>query len=152
MVSYIKTPKWLYKKASEVNVEKPFLNIPNFLEDNKLMDKFNKYYGYTPLENWLNITVYRDVENSFGWHNEQGQGFRDELKTHKGDMAEIIWISGAQDKGGELLVLDDKDMIVKIPYEINKIIRMSIATMHMVDPYYDRVKPRISLNTTFFKS
>ena len=151
MVETIETPKWLYDTVRDIIMDKGFKNIPSFLEEYNLIDKFTEYYGYRPLENWLNLTLYKDgTINGFPWHNELGVAATANGKNpHKGTKASIIWVMGDESSGGELMYIDKLDMPQAIPFNTNTCINMDIDTFHSVNPYYHNTIPRVSLNTTW---
>ena len=151
MVETIETPKWLIDAVKGIAVDKGFKNIPSFLEEYDLINKFTEYYGYRPLENWLNLTLYQDgIANGFPWHNELGLAVTDSGQNHhKGTKSSIMWIMGDENSDGDLMYLDNLNIPQIITFHTNTCISMNIDTLHSVNPYYSSTIPRISLNTTW---
>jgi hypothetical protein len=96
---------------------------------------------------WLNKTIFKNVDNSFPWHNEKGIGNKTIMP---GSYSGIIWIYGKEDSGGSLDILNKNGDIINTPFEIGSFIIFESNCLHRVNHYYGSV-PRISLNISFDK-
>lgn len=94
---------------------------------------------------WVNYTSFNEGINGYEWHNEQGIGGAATVMT--GQWAGIIWLSGDENTGGNLSVLEN-NQILEIKFKPNILIIISADTFHRVEHYFGPSK-RISLNFTF---
>ena len=102
-------------------------------------------YSIVSYEAWVNYTMFTGVINGYEWHNEQGIGGAGSTMT--GNLAGIIWLSGDENSGGNLSVLEN-DEVVEIKFKPNTLILIDSSTFHRVEHYYG-LSTRISLNFTF---
>jgi hypothetical protein len=123
--------------------------LTKFLENKRsIFDPWlSKILGYSIVsyEAWVNYTMFTGVINGYEWHNEQGIGGAGSTMT--GNLAGIIWLSGDENSGGNLSVLEN-DEVVEIKFKPNTLIVIDSSTFHRVEHYYG-ISKRISLNFTF---
>ncbi len=151
VVESVEIPIWIKEAIGRESVDMStgFFAIEDFIGKNNLNKKFESHFGFKPLSNWLNFTIYTGVSNEFKWHNEKGKGVGDKVGNHNGNNVTIIWISGSEEHGGGLSYLDNDNMILKQPFKENKKITIGSDILHMVEIYSSFDKIRISLNTTW---
>lgn len=109
---------------------------------------FSNIFGKNVIteSSWVNYVRYDPgIYNGYGWHNEKGQGGSG--SSMSGDWVGIIWISGEENHGGNLMILDS-DEIQEIKFKPNTAIVIPSTMLHKVEHYYG-VSDRISLNFTF---
>jgi hypothetical protein len=134
-------------------IEKEILSnskqLTEFLEDKRsIFDPWlSKILGYSIVsyDAWVNYTSFNGDINGYEWHNEQGIGGAATDMT--GELAGIIWLSGDENSGGNLSVLEN-DEVVEIKFKPNTLILIDSSTFHRVEHYYG-LSTRISLNFTF---
>jgi hypothetical protein len=123
--------------------------LTNYLADKRsIFDPWlSKILGYSIVsyEAWVNYTMFTGVINGYEWHNEQGIGGAGSTMT--GNLAGIIWLSGDENSGGNLSVLEN-DEVAEIKFKPNTLIVIDSSTFHRVEHYYG-ISKRISLNFTF---
>jgi hypothetical protein len=123
--------------------------LTEFLEDKRsIFDPWlSKILGYliVSYDAWVNYTSFNGDINGYEWHNEQGIGGAATAMT--GECAGIIWLSGDENSGGNLSVLEN-DEVVEIKFKPYTLILIDSSTFHRVEHYYG-LSTRISLNFTF---
>jgi hypothetical protein len=125
--------------------------LTNYLADKRsIFDPWlSKILGYSIVtyDAWVNYIAFDGIINEYEWHNEQGIGGAGSTMT--GDLAGIIWLSGNENAGGNLSVIEN-DEVLEIKFKLNTLIIIDSSTFHRVEHYYGNSK-RISLNFTFNK-
>jgi hypothetical protein len=144
LIENISVP-YLIEKEILANTEQ----LTNYLANKRsIFDPWlSKILGYSIVsyEAWVNYTMFTGVINGYEWHNEQGIGGAGSTMT--GNLAGIIWLSGDENSGGNLSVLEN-DEVVEIKFKPNTLILIDSSTFHRVEHYYG-LSTRISLNFTF---
>jgi hypothetical protein len=144
LIENISVP-YLIEKEILANTEQ----LTNYLANKRsIFDPWlSKILGYSIVsyEAWVNYTMFTGVINGYEWHNEQGIGGAGSTMT--GNLAGIIWLSGDENSGGNLSVLEN-DEVVEIKFKPNTLIVIDSSTFHRVEHYYG-ISKRISLNFTF---
>lgn len=120
--------------------------IVSILEIYKLNKEFKIWFSsicptVSEIEaNWINITVGNStLDNTFPWHDD---------RHNVGKFLGILWVSGSENCGGDLSVINDSAEVISVPFKPNTLILMPTHWIHRVEHYWGK-DLRVSLNFTY---